>query len=141
MAERMGKRVGWGVLAAVPVALAGSPAWALTFTANDLVISTVSGTSLDTASPITLQQFGLSANGTVATAAGSFVLPQTGSGANSAISGEYGSASEGFLQQSVNGQYLTVVGYGVNAAAFNSAPVSTYGTAALGQTTSLTNGA
>ena len=139
MAERMGKRVGWGVLAAVPVVLAGAPARALTFTANDLVISTVSGTSLDTASPITLQQFGLSANGTVATAAGSFALPQTGSGANSAISGEYGSASEGFLQQSVNGQYLTVVGYGVNAAAFNSAPVSTYGTAALGQTTSLAN--
>ena len=26
MAERMSKRVGWGVLAAVPVALAGSPA-------------------------------------------------------------------------------------------------------------------
>jgi hypothetical protein len=39
----------------------------------------------------------------------------------------------------VNGQYLTIVGYGVNAATFNSALPSTYGTAALGQTTSLTN--
>jgi hypothetical protein len=72
------------------------------------------------------------------TAAGTLVLPQTSSGANSAISGEYGSASEGILQQSANGQYLTMMGYGVNAATFNSAPQSTYGTAALGQTTSLT---
>ena len=30
------------------------------------------------------------------------------------------------------------MGYGVNAATFNSAPITTYGTAALGQTTSLT---
>ncbi len=65
-------------------------------------------------------------------------LPQTANGANSAISGEYGSASEGILQLSANGQYLTIMGYGVNATAFNTAPLSTYGTAALGQTTSLT---
>jgi hypothetical protein len=58
-------------------------------------------------------------------------------GANLAISGEYGSASEGFLTKSVNGAYLTVVGYGVNATAFNNAPLATYGTGALGQTTSL----
>jgi hypothetical protein len=111
------------------------------FTAGDLVISTVSsynGGGLDSASPIVLQEFQLGANGTSATLAGTLTLPQTSSGNNSAISGEYGSASEGILQQSVNGQYLTIMGYGVNAATFNSASLSTYGTAALGQTTSLT---
>jgi hypothetical protein len=109
------------------------------FTPGDLVISTVSsaGGGLDTAAPIVLQQFGLGAGGTSATDAGTLTLPQTASGANSAISGEYGSASEGILQQSANGRYLTMMGYGVNASTFNTAPLSTYGTAALGQTTSL----
>jgi hypothetical protein len=108
------------------------------FTGGDLVISTVSnGGGLDTASAIALQQFSLNSGGTTATAAGTLTLPQVNSGSNWAISGEYGSASEGILQQSANGQYLTIMGYGVNAAAFNSAPLSAYGTAALGQTTSL----
>ncbi len=107
------------------------------FTAGDLVISTVSGTGLDTASPIELQQFQLGAGGTTATQAGTLDLPQTANGSNSAISGEYGSASEGILQQSADGHYLTIMGYSVNANTFNSAPTSTYGTAALGQTTSL----
>ncbi|MBC9876449.1 PEP-CTERM sorting domain-containing protein [Bradyrhizobium sp. INPA01-394B] len=111
---------------------------AAVFIPDDLVISTVSGSTLDSASAITLRQFGLSNGGTTATAAGTLVLPQTTTGANSAISGEYGSASEGILQRSANGQYLTMMGYGVNAAAFNAAPVGTYGTKALGQTTSLT---
>ena len=115
------------------------------FTPGDLVVGTVvsptgltDASQLDTASPIILDQFNLGSNGTTATAAGSLLLPQTGGGANSAISGEYGSASEGFLQLSTNGQYLTMIGYGVNASTFNTAPLSTYGTAALGQTTSLT---
>jgi len=107
------------------------------FIPNDLVISTVSGSALDSASPITLQQFSLSNGGKTATAAGTLVLPQTSVGSNSAISGEYGSASEGILQRSANGQYLTMMGYGVNASTFNSAPLATYGTNALGQTTSL----
>jgi hypothetical protein len=111
------------------------------FTPGDLVTSTVSsynGGGLDTAAPIVLQQFQLSANGTAAAPAGTLTLPQMSSGMNSAISGEYGSASEGILERSVNGQYLTIMGYGVNATAFNNAPLSTFGTAALGQTTSLT---
>ncbi len=107
------------------------------FTLGDLVISTVSGSTLDAASPITLDQFSLGAGGSSATPAGSLTLPQTANGANWAISGEYGSASEGFLQDLVNGRYLTIMGYGVNASTFNSAPLSTYGTSALGQTTSL----
>jgi hypothetical protein len=118
------------------------------FTPGDLVVSSVSNSTgltnaaaLDSASAIVLSQFGLSANGKSATAAGTLTLPNTTSGANSAISGEYGSASEGILQLSANGQYLTMIGYGVNANTFNTAPPGTYGTAALGQTTSLTGGA
>lgn len=125
-----------------PTAVTRAAAQAITsFTAGDLVISTVSsyfGGGLDTAAPIVLEQFQLGAGGTAATANGTLTLPQTSSGANSAISGEYGSASEGILQQSANGQYLTIMGYGVNATTFNTAALSTYGTAALGQTTSLT---
>jgi hypothetical protein len=111
------------------------------FTPGDLVISTVSslnGGGLDTAAPIILQQFILGSGGTSVTADGTLALPQTSSGTNSAISGEYGSASEGILQRSADGHYLTIMGYGVDPTAFNSAPLSTYGTAALGQTTSLT---
>jgi len=121
------------------------------FNAGDLVLSyvsdqvspTITASALDTASPISLQQFQLSVGGTVATMEGApLVLPQTANGANAAISGEFGSASEGILQQSVNGQYLTIMGYGVNASTFNTdgglGASSPYGTAALGQTTSLT---
>jgi hypothetical protein len=131
------------------VAAPASAASITSFTPGDLVISTVSCSAasavcssisggLDTASPIVLQQFQLGANGTTATAAGTLTLPQTASGANAAISGEYGSASEGILQDSVNGQYLTIMGYGVNANTFNTASTSVYGNAALGQSTSLT---
>jgi PEP-CTERM motif len=123
----------------VAQATVGAPL--LAFTPGDLVISTVvatNGSGLDTAAPIVLQQFQLSPSGTSASAAGTLTLPQIASGSNAAISGEFGSASEGILQRSVDGRYLTIMGYGVNAATFNSAPLSTYGTAALGQTTSLT---
>jgi hypothetical protein len=78
-----------------------------------------SGTYLDNgASPITLQQVT-----TTGVAAGQLVLPQTTSVVagvtNYAISGEYGSGSEGTLELSQNGQYLVIAGYGVNAATFN----------------------
>jgi hypothetical protein len=142
----------FSVAASTATILAGmaqtAPAAADPFTAGDLVISTVSCSvasatctsttgGLDTASPITLDQFQLGAGGTSATMNGSLTLPQVGSGTNVPISGEYGSASEGILQQSVNGNDLVIMGYGVNANTFNTSP-STYGTAALGQTTSLT---
>jgi hypothetical protein len=117
------------------------------FSPGDLVVGTVSnstgrsnGAALDTATPVVLNQYNLNSGGTTATAAGSLTLPTSTIGANSAISGEYGSASEGFLQLSTNGQYLTMMGYGVNANTFNTAPLATYGTAALGQTTSVTGG-
>lgn len=110
------------------------------FTPGDLVISTVSSAAktLDSASPITLIQLALGSGGTTAAVAGTLTLPQAPSGANQAISGEYGSASEGILQRSADGHFLTMMGYGVNADTFNAAPVATYGNKALGQTTSLT---
>jgi hypothetical protein len=109
------------------------------FSEGDLVISTVtnqttSGTGLDTAAPIVLQQYGLNAAGTVATASGTLTLPQ---GVANSISGEYGSASEGILQRSVDGHSLVIMGYGVTATDFNT-QANPYGATALGQTTSLT---
>src|SRR6204780_3181452 len=106
--------------------LAGSASATTLFTPGDLVISTVTcqvctatNSGLDTASPIMLDEFALGAGGTSATSVGSLTLPQLNSGANSAISGEYGSASEGILQLSADGHYLTIMGYGVNANTFN----------------------
>jgi len=93
------------------------------FKPGDLVVGTVSGSTLDTASSITLNQYDLGPGGTTATMNGSLTLPQIQNGANAPISGEYGSASEGILQLSANGQYLTMMGYGVNANTFNASPV------------------
>jgi hypothetical protein len=112
------------------------------FTPGSLVINTFSnvnngGSNLDTAVPVVLQQFQLDASGTTATSTGALILPQAASGTQWPVSGEFGSASEGLLQQSLNGQYLTLLGYGVNAAAFNAGGAAVYGNAALGQSTSL----
>jgi hypothetical protein len=116
------------------------------FNTGDLVLSVYgngagTGTYGDNqAAPIVLRDV---------TTSGSFVsqlvLPQasfvSANGTlNSAISGEYGSSSEGTLQLSADGSLLTIMGYGVNAATFNSAPTSTYGTAALAQSTSVQGG-
>jgi hypothetical protein len=74
-------------------------------------------------SPLTLLQF--TPNGTTSVAyVNSLVLPQIASGLNFPISAEYGSSSEGTLQLSGNGAYLTVGGYGVNAATYNANPLS-----------------
>lgn len=133
--------------AVLGLAALGSPAFAQTtfnFTPGDLVISVYGDgaagdatTYLDNgASPITLQQLslsGVSSTGVIssaatATTAGQLVLPQTANGANNPISGEFGSSSEGILQRSANGRYLTIAGYDVNAASFNANPVSYGGT-------------
>ena len=111
---------------------------AMAFTAGDLVISVYgngdgSGPYTDNqATPITLQEITTSG-----AAVGQIVLPQSASGANAAISGEYGSSSEGTLQLSTNGYYLTIAGYGVNAATYNANSAS-YGGA---QKTCITSGA
>ena len=70
----------------------------------------------------------------------SLTLPQTASGANFPVAAEYGSSSEATLQLSGSGQYLTIMGYGVNADTFNANPAlfGAVGTIALGQSGSLT---
>jgi len=92
------------------------------------------------AAPLTLFQFAPVGTTSVAYV-NSLVLPQTVSGANFPVSGEYGSSSEGTLQLSGSGLYLTLMGYGVSAAAFDANP-TLFGTGsstnALGQSGSLT---
>jgi hypothetical protein len=118
------------------------------FTTGNLVVSVegngvvgaTSGPYTDNqAAPLSLFQYSI--NGTSsASYVNSLVLPQTSSGSNSAISGEYGSSSEGTLQLSGNGQYLTIMGYGINAATFNANPGAygpTAGNTALGQSGSV----
>ncbi|HEV2674250.1 MAG TPA: PEP-CTERM sorting domain-containing protein [Aliidongia sp.] len=130
------KNAHWlGLSILAPLAVMGAvPAAAQTigsFTPGDLVISVYgngggTGTYSDNqAAPITLQEVTTSG-----AAVGQLVLPQTTTTSNgvtnSAISGEYGSSSEGTLQLSANGQFLTIAGYGVNAANFN-ANAQSYG--------------
>jgi hypothetical protein len=141
-----------GFVAVVGLLLASAGpvgATSLEFTSGDLVVSVegngvegaASGPYTDNqAAPLTLFEFAPDGTSAPATYVGSLVLPQTASGANSPVSGEYGSSSEGTLQLSGNGKYLTVMGYGVNAAAFNADPAkySSTGNPALGQSGSLT---
>jgi hypothetical protein len=108
------------------------PAAAYYFGSSDLVVSIYgngdgSGPYTDNeASPIVLQE--ITRTGTVVSTT---VLPQSTTSANGvtnyAISGEYGSSSEGTLQRSVNGQYLTIAGYGVSATAYNNTAGSNSG--------------
>jgi PEP-CTERM motif len=114
-------------IAAVSPAIAPAHAQSISsFTTGDVVVSVEGdgaggGSYTDNqAAPLSLYEFGSSGTGFV----GSLVLPQTNSGANFAVSGEYGSSSEGTLQLSGNGRYLTIAGYGVNANAFNANPGS-----------------
>src|SRR5262249_17212460 len=110
-------------------------AYALTFTAGDLVVAVegngAAGPNPQTpgiftdnqAAPLSLWTY--TPNGTSsATFSGNLVLPQTASGNNAAISGEHGSSSEGTLHLSGDGRLLTIMGYGVNATTFNQNPGS-----------------
>ena len=124
------------------------------FTQGDLVISIVGdGAPGDTTtytdnqgSPITLEDIST----TTGAVNGTLVLPQTTTTTNgvtqNAISGEYGSSSEGTLELSADGQSLTIAGYGINAATYNSAEAGftkttgPYGSNALAQTYSVPNG-
>jgi hypothetical protein len=108
--------------------------------------SSVGGYGDNQAAPLTLFQYTPSGTSSV-TYVNSLVLPQVESGANFQVSGELGSSSEGTLQLSGTGQYLTLMGYGIDALSFNANPEN-YGTlinpkgppnhGALGQTGSLT---
>jgi hypothetical protein len=122
-----------GMLFAAGSSLAG------TFIPGDLVISEVGRVapgdtttySLDQATSILLQQLHVTGTTGPATASGSVLLPQSANGNNAPISGEFGSASEGMLQRSGNGQFLTIMGYGINAATFNSNPGAYTGSPAI----------
>jgi hypothetical protein len=82
--------------------------------------SSAGGYGDNQASPLTLFQY--TPNGTASVNyVNSLVLPQTGSGANLPVSGEYGSSSEGTLQLDGTGRYLTLMGYGINAGTFDAA--------------------
>jgi hypothetical protein len=133
-------------LGGVFVAVAAPVAHAqLVFTPGDLVVS-VEGNGSNTgsytdnqAAPLTLDEFLV--NGTSsASLAGSLELSQSTqvvSGVTQyAVSGEYGSSSEGTLQLSGNGQFLTVMGYGINANTYNTGGAAVYGNAALAQSQS-----
>jgi hypothetical protein len=124
-----------GLLAAAP-AFPGSVSF---FQAGNLVVS-VEGNGVygatgvttygdNQAAPLTLFQYAPTGTSSVSYV-NSLVLPQTQSGSNLPVSGEYGSSSEGTLQLSGNGQFLTIGGYGVNAATYNAGT-----TTALAQST------
>src|SRR5271155_5527146 len=89
-------------------------------TGNGTGNSSAGGYGDNQAAPLTLFQY--APNGTTSVSfVNSFILPQNGSGANLPVSGEYGSSSEGTLQLSGTGQYLTIMGYGLDAATFDAA--------------------
>jgi hypothetical protein len=101
--------------------------------------SSVGGYGDNQGAPLTLFQY-VPTGTASATFVNSLVLPQAGSAADLPVSGEYGSSSEAMLQLSSTGQYLTIMGYGINAAVFDANPDS-YGAApsgALAQSGSLT---
>jgi len=123
-----------------------APPTTTAYTAGDLVLSIYgdgAGTGvvgLDQAAPITLEE--ITQAGVIVS---DQVLPETTTVVNGtteyAISGEYQSASEGLLTVAANGQSLVIMGYGVNATAFDASTAATvYGTTALGQTSSLLGG-
>jgi hypothetical protein len=111
--------------AASLVAMSGA-ASAQYFTAGDLIVSTYGsltsasvangGTVVtDGATPITLEEFNV-ANPSSPSLVLTDQLPTTGVNGNVGIQGEDGSSSEGTLQLSGNGEYLTIGGYDGNAA-------------------------
>src|ERR1700734_2347739 len=87
-------------------------------TGNGTGNSSVGGYGDNQASPLTLFQY--TPNGTSGvTYVNSLVLQPEAAGANLPLSSEYGSSSEGTLQLSGGGQYLTIMEYGINVGAFN----------------------
>jgi hypothetical protein len=116
------------------------------FTAGDLVVSVYGdgegdGTYTDNqAAPIVLDE--LTTSGTPVTG---LDLPETTTTVDgvteNAISGEYGSSSEGTLELAANGQSLVIAGYAVNDVTYNTGGAAVYGNAALAQSTSIQGGA
>ncbi len=93
---------------------------ASSFTPGDLVVSTYGFSSTNeadqTPTPITLVEYSTSGGSAILTDP----LPTSdgvGGSGNMGVDGEYGSSSEGTIQLSGNGQYLTFAGYSASAAA------------------------
>ncbi len=135
----------YGAILTIPGLFAALPAHAMPFVTGDLVVGLVgnddgSGAYTDNqAAPIVLQQ--LTTSGTLA---GSMELSQTTTTVNGvtqyAVSGEYGSSSEGLLSRSADGKSLAIMGYGISAATYNAGGAAVYGNAALAQSTSVQGG-
>ena len=132
-------------LATLLLACAGPVCAAPIFTPGNLVVSLVgnvdgSGPYTDNqATPIKLQELT-----TIGRLGNSLILPQTtttiGGRTQYAVSGEYGSSSEGLLHRSADGLSLVIAGYGVNAATYNAGGAAVYGDARLAQSTSVQGG-
>ncbi|MFZ0315060.1 MAG: hypothetical protein WAL85_20335, partial [Candidatus Korobacteraceae bacterium] len=108
-------------------------------TGNGTGNSSVGGYGDNQASPLTLFQYAPSGTSSVSFV-NSLVLQPTSSAGNVNLASEYGSSSEGTIQLSGGGQYLTILGYGINVGAFNLDP-DAYGAApsgAMAQSGSLT---
>jgi hypothetical protein len=92
--------------------------FATLFTPGDLVVSTygtVNGLSQGAPTPISLIEFAVTGGSAVLTD----TLPTAdgvGGASNLGVVGQYGSQSEGNIQLSGNGQYLTIAGYSATAA-------------------------
>jgi hypothetical protein len=104
-----------GVLLGILLGATAINASAQLFTAGDLLVSTYgnagtagsSGTYADgVPTPISLTEFTTSGQSVMA-----YTLPTTDSGNNLGIVGEFGSSSEGTIQLSGDGRYLTIGGY------------------------------
>ena len=107
-------------------------------TGNGSGNSSVGGYGDNQGAPLTLFQYQPNATSSVSFV-NSLVLPQNYSAANFPVSGEYGSSSEATVQLSGGGQYLSIMGYGINADGFNANPFAYGGTVpALAQSSSLT---
>ena len=108
------------LLSAIALLAGAASASAQLLTAGDLIVSTygsLTGTNVnvDGATPITLLEYSLP-TATSASLVLTDQLPTTGVGANVGIQGEDGSSSEGTIQLSGNGEYLTIGGYDGNEA-------------------------
>jgi hypothetical protein len=114
-------------------------------TGNGVGNSSTGGYGDNQAAPLTLFQYTPSGTSSV-TFVNSLALPQSAENANFPVSSEYGSSSEGTVQLSGAGQYLTLMGYGIDAPTFDAAyappfTLDPYGAApsgALAQSGSLT---
>lgn len=148
------------VVLGVVVAVGAGPASAMPFhfTPGDLVVSvegngggTAGGGSSATgntggasaiyldnqAAPLMLYEF--KTTGSNQTPVAMLALPQSAAGGNHAVSGEYGSSSEGTLHLTNDGHQLVIAGYGVNAAAYNSTYDPNGSGTALAQSCSLSS--